>query len=231
LSFQFGFLPHINCLREYNSPDVFAGKPIIGIVGGIGSGKSFVARMFGEEGCLVIDSDEAVGEAYRRPEVREKLREWWGGEVFLPNGQVNRKEIARRVFGEAGGQEQRKRLEGLVHPIVAEIRDEKMREVSSDSSVAAYVWDTPLLLETGLGQQCDAIVFVDAPWEQRLERVKRTRGWDEGELARREKLQMPLDKKRVMANDMVRNTAGADEEVRNQVRKVLSRILAGITRS
>jgi len=76
-----------------------------------------------------------------------------------------------------------------------------------------------------------AIVYVDSPEEERLERVKRTRGWDEAELRRREKLQMPLDKKRVMANDMVRNTAGADDEVRNQVRKVLSRILAGISRS
>ncbi len=206
---------------------MFAGKPIIGIVGGIGSGKSFVARMCGEEGCLVIDSDEAVGEAYQRPEVREKLRGWWGGNVLLPNGQVNRKEIARRVFADEG---QRKRLEGLIHPIVAEIRDQKMREAAGDQSVLAYVWDTPLLLEVGLGEQCDAIIFVDAPRDDRLERVKRTRGWDEAELERREKLQMPLDKKRVMANDMVRNTAGADEDVRNQVRKVLSRILADIPR-
>jgi len=207
---------------------LFAGKPIVGLVGGIGSGKSYIARMFEDEGCLVIDSDEAVGEAYQRPEVREKLKEWWGGEVFFPNGQVNRKAIAQRVFRDEG---ERRRLEGLIHPIVAEIRDEQMRLAQRDASVVAYVWDTPLLLEVGLGGQCDAIVFIDSPEEERLERVKRTRGWDEAELRRREKLQMPLDKKRVMANDMVRNTAGADDEVRNQVRKVLSRILARIPRS
>ena len=207
---------------------MFAGKPIVGLVGGIGSGKSYIARMFEDEGCLVIDSDEAVGEAYQRPEVREKLKEWWGGEVFFPNGQVNRKAIAQRVFRDEG---ERRRLEGLIHPIVAEIRDEQMRLAQRDASVVAYVWDTPLLLEVGLGGQCDAIVFIDSPEEERLERVKRTRGWDEAELRRREKLQMPLDKKRVMANDMVRNTAGADDEVRNQVRKVLSRILARIPRS
>jgi len=207
---------------------LFAGKPIIGLVGGIGSGKSFVARMFADEGCMVIDSDAAVGEAYQRPEVREKLREWWGGDVLLPNGQVNRKEIARRVFHD---ERERRRLEGLIHPIVADLRDEQMREGADNPSVKAYVWDTPLLLETGLGAQCDAIVYVDTPEEQRLDRVRQARGWDEAELRRREKLQMPLDKKLDMANDIVRNTAGADDEVRNQVRKALSRILAGIRRS
>jgi dephospho-CoA kinase len=182
--------------------------------------------MFGEEGCLVIDSDRAVGEAYKRPEVREKLREWWGEAVFLPgpDGGINRKAIAQRVFAD---EKERKRLEGLIHPIVAEIREEEMKRGAGDAWVRAYVWDTPLLLEAGLGGQCDAIVYVESTEEERLERVRRTRGWDEGELRRREKLQMPLDKKRDMANDMVRNTAGADDEVRNQVRKVLSRILAG----
>ena len=207
---------------------MFAGKPIIGLVGGIGSGKSFVANLFADEGCMVIDSDAAVTEAYQRAEVREKIRQWWGPAVLLPNGQVNRKEIAKLVFGD---EQQRRRLEGLIHPIVAELRDQQMRPSADDASVKAYVWDTPLLLDAGLGTQCDAIVFVDAPEAERIERVRRTRGWDEAELRRREKLQMPLDKKLDMANDIVRNTAGADEEVRNQVRKVLSRILAGIRRS
>ena len=207
---------------------MLAGKPIIGLVGGIGSGKSYVAQMFAEEGCMVIDSDKAVTDAYQRADVREKLRQWWGGGILLPNGQIKRKEIATRVFND---EQQRRRLEGLIHPIVAELRDRQMQAGANDASVRAYVWDTPLLLEAGLGGQCDAIIYVDAPESERLERVRRTRGWDEAELRRREKLQMPLDKKLDMANDIVRNTAGADEEVRNQVRKVLSRILAGISRS
>jgi dephospho-CoA kinase len=207
---------------------VFAGKPIIGLIGGIGSGKSFIARLFADEGCMVIDSDAAVGAAYQRTEVREKLRQWWGGNVLLPNGQVNRKEIAKLVFSD---EPQRRRLEGLIHPIVAELRDQQMQSSANDASVKAYVWDTPLLLEAGLGDQCDSIVYVDAPEAQRIARVRQARGWDEAELRRREKLQIPLDKKLAMANDIVRNTAGADEEVRNQVRKVLSRILAGISRS
>ncbi|HWE97992.1 MAG TPA: dephospho-CoA kinase, partial [Tepidisphaeraceae bacterium] len=66
---------------------MFSGKPIIGIVGGIGSGKSFIARIFGEFGCRVIDSDAQVREAYRDPHVRETLASWWGPEV-MKGGEV-----------------------------------------------------------------------------------------------------------------------------------------------
>jgi dephospho-CoA kinase len=91
--------------------------------------------------------------------------------------------------------------------------------------VRAFVWDTPLLAETGLDRECDALVFVCVPANLRLARVREIRGWTRPEWLRREKLQWPLDKKRKMAKYMVRNTAGADE-VRNQVRLVLSRIVA-----
>ena len=88
----------------------------------------------------------------------------------------------------------------------------------------AFVWDTPLLFEVGLQNQCDAVVFVDAPLQVRLDRVCRTRRWDEAELLRRENLQWPLDKKREISDYIIRNTADA-EEARSQVRTVLSRIL------
>ena len=71
-----------------------------------------------------------------------------------------------------------------------------MREMSQDPGVVAFVWDTPLLLEAGLKDQCDAVVFVDAHPQTRLERVARSRGWDSAELTRRENLQWPLDRKR-----------------------------------
>jgi hypothetical protein len=113
--------------------------------------------------------------------------------------------------------------------------------------VEAYVWDTPLLLETGLNRQCDVVVFIDAPREQREARVAWQRGWDAAELARREKLQMPLDKKRELSDDVIVNTApgaasgmiagngppegdGDDTSagVRGQIQKILSRIVPGL---
>ena len=91
---------------------LFFGKPIIGIVGGIGSGKSFVADLFGELGCLVIKSDEQVYQVYRLPEVKQTLRDWWGVEVFDTAGEVSRPAVAKRVFNDS---QQRQRLERLVH--------------------------------------------------------------------------------------------------------------------
>lgn len=202
---------------------MFAGKPIIGIVGGIGSGKSFVSRAFGELGCLVIESDEQVRQAYQREDVKAELRRWWGDEVFNPDGTASRSAIAKKVFASDA---ERRRLEQLLHPLVGRMRDELMRAAANDPEVRAFVWDTPLLVEAGLAGQCDELVFVESTPEERLERVRRTRNWSESEWSQREKSQTPLDKKREMTKYSVRNTAGADE-VRHQVREVLSRILVG----
>ena len=141
---------------------------------------------------------------------------------MLPGGDINRPFVARKVFGDEA---ERRRLEGLIHPWVAEARRREMAAAANDPQVVAYVWDTPLLFEAGLNGECDAVVFVDAPQEQRLERVKVTRGWDEAELLRRQKSQWPLDKKRRISDHVVTNTADADY-ARGQVREVLSRILA-----
>jgi dephospho-CoA kinase len=201
---------------------VFAGKPVIGIAGGIGSGKSFVARLFGESGCAVVDSDAQVRAAYRDPAIRGTIRQWWGDGMFLADGEINRPAVAKKVFGD---ETERRRLERLIHPWVAEARRREMSAAAEDPQVVAYVWDTPLLFEAGLDGECDAVVFVDAPFEQRLGRVRQARGWDEAELLRREKSQWPLDKKRRISDYVVTNTADADD-ARGQVREVLSRILA-----
>jgi len=219
---------------------MYAGKPIIGIVGGIGSGKTFVARLFGELGCLVIEADALVRDAYDDPAIRDILRQWWGDEIFLPNGSLNRAAVARKVFADP---QQRTRLEGLIHPWVDARRREIMARAGEDT--VAFVWDTPLLIEAGLHRDCDAIVYVDAPETDRLARVKAQRGWDSAELSRREILQMPLDKKREISDHVIVNTAGGAineapgahqassdarvrDQVRNQVREILSRIVAGL---
>lgn len=194
-------------------------KPIIGIIGGIGSGKSFVAQLFGELGAMVINSDELVHAVYARDDVKSTLREWWGDGVFREDGSVDRRAIAKRVFTDV---EQRRELERLVHPLVNRERERLMESAKDDGSVTAYVWDTPLLVETGLHRLCDAVVFVDAPVDVRLARVS-GRGWDEAELVRRENSQMPLDNKRQISDYVISNAADA-ASARSQVRLVFSRI-------
>jgi dephospho-CoA kinase len=201
---------------------VFSNKPIIGIVGGIGSGKSFIARLFGEIGGLVIDSDSQIRQAYEDSQIRKILKQWWGDGVFKADGQVDRRAIAGRIFSD---ESQRRNLEGLLHPWVADQRDRLMAETAENPEVKAFIWDTPLLFETGLNRQCDAVVFVDCPVEIRQKRVLDTRGWDANEIIRREKLQWPLDKKKKMSHYVAVNTADAAAG-RSQVREILSRILA-----
>lgn len=201
---------------------LFNGKPIIGLTGGIGSGKSTVARMFAPLGCLVIDSDEQVKTAYRDPKIVQQLRDWWGKEVVAPDGQVNRSAIAHIVFADPG---QRQRLEALIRPMVGDLRDREMAATADNPQVLAFIWDTPLLFEAGLNNRCDAVIFVDAPPELRLQRVSQSRGWDHQELHRRENLQWPLDKKKEISDYIINNTADADN-IRRQVREVLFRILA-----
>ena len=213
---------------------MYANKPIIGIAGGIGSGKSFIAKLFGEFGALVISSDDQVTDAYRDPQVRAALRSWWGDDVIRADGEINRRLIGGKIFADRA---ERRRLEELLHPRVTAARERAMAAAVAENpgGVVAFVWDTPLLFEVGLNTGCDAVVFVDAPQDLRLSRVRRSRGWDAAELAGRENLQWPLDRKRHLSDDVVTNTAdvgegsasptGADP-LRNQVRQVLSRILA-----
>jgi dephospho-CoA kinase len=200
---------------------VVNGKPIIGIAGGIGSGKSFVANLFGEMGCCVIHADEQVRQAYDDPEIRKTLGKWWGATIFKADGSVNRAEIARRIFSDAA---ERERLEQLLHPWIAIQRDRIMQECAKNPQIIAFIWDTPLLFETGLNVQCDAVVFVDAPEDMRFKRVRDTRGWETLEIIRREKLQWGLDKKKKISHYVVVNTADAAAS-RSQVREILSRIL------
>jgi dephospho-CoA kinase len=206
---------------------MYAGKSIIGLSGGIGSGKSFVGTLFAELGCLVINSDVLSGQVYQDPSVKQILREWWGDAVFHAGGasgtEVDRAAFSRKVFESVTD---RKRLERVLHPRIAQLREAQMKAGAADPGVVAFVWDSPLLFETNISTACDATVFVEAPETVRLDRVRRSRGWDAAELARREKSQMPLDKKRLISDYVVVNATDADS-IRVQVRELLSRILAG----
>ncbi len=204
---------------------MYAGKPILGIVGGIGSGKSLVANLLAQKGCFVVDSDQLVRQEYQNPQLVQILQSWWGPEVVNPDGTANRQAIANRVFSD---EKELKKLEALLHPRVDDARRRAMdAAIAKNPEITAFVWDTPLLFESGLTTQCDAVIFVQASLAQRVARVRDSRGWDPQELDRREKLQWPLDKKREISDYVVVNTADA-EYARTQVNEVLSRTLASM---
>jgi dephospho-CoA kinase len=196
-----------------------SGPVIIGLAGGIGSGKSTVARVFEALGCMVIDSDKLSKEAMARDDVRETLRQWWGDEVLAADGQVDRRAVAKIVFSDP---KERERLEGLIHPLIAQARARRIED-ARNAGVAAVVVDAPLLFEAGLDKEVDAVVFVDCPFETRLERVKTGRGWDERELRLREKAQLGVEQKRRRSDYEVVNMGGPDD-LRRQVSQILTRI-------
>jgi dephospho-CoA kinase len=204
---------------------LYAGKAVIGVCGGIGSGKSRVAALFGEEGCLVLDADAAVRELYGSDQIKNTLAQWWGQGIFTADHELDHQAIGRKVFANPA---ELSRLESLLHPLIARQREAAMAAAAPKPEVRAFLWDIPLLVEKGLHRQCDAVVFVEAPLELRAQRLARQRGWTSEELLRRENLQLPLDKKRQIAHYVVRNTADTTY-ARSQVREIFSRILADLS--
>lgn len=194
---------------------------VIGIAGGIGSGKSTVAGYLAEAGCVVYDADKEVTELYKRQDVLDEVKRWWGEEA-VQGGELDRATIARIVFED---ESQRDRLEGLLFPLLHKRRHE-MIEDAADDDVEAVVIDAPLLYEAALDEECDVVIFVDTPREMRLERLKGRSGWDEAELARREKAQLPLDAKRERSDYCV-DGSGPAQAVRERVLRLLEEILAG----
>lgn len=199
--------------------------PVLGLAGGIGTGKSTVARILAEEGCVVADSDDLARHAYNDPEIRRQLFEWWGDRIRDCRGchaepdslppPVDRRAIAAIVFEQPA---ERARLESLIHPWIARHRDTLF--ASAPAGTRALVIDAPLLFETGLDKHCDRVIFVDSSDESRLSRVRAARGWDVGELGRREAAQWPLDRKRSLADHVIRND-GDPAGLRAQVLSVL----------
>jgi dephospho-CoA kinase len=192
---------------------------VIGITGGIGAGKSFIARAFERLGCLVVDSDHESRLVLNKPETLRTLQEWWGPGV-VNNAQADRAQIAKIVFSDPA---QRRRLEALIHPQVHAARAAAVAQATREERPAVIV-DAPLLHEAGVDKECDAVVFVDAPPELREQRV-RTRGWDKEELSRRESTQLSLEEKRRRADAVIHNDA-PPEVIQGRVRTVLNELLA-----
>lgn len=191
-----------------------SGPMVIGLAGGIGSGKSAVAGILRDLGCAVIDSDAEARRALGREDVKKEIVSWWGEGILDGQGSIDRARVAEIVFADP---DQRGRLEGLIHPLVKRSR---AQFIASTGDVRAIVIDAPLLFEAGVDAECDGVIFVDAPREVRLARVRETRGWDEAELARREDSQMSIWEKRSRADKVVEN-AGTLDELREGVAQAL----------
>jgi dephospho-CoA kinase len=188
---------------------------VIGIVGGVASGKSAATDCLRELGAETIDADRLGHEALRSADVQEAARRRWGEQVFTSDGQIDRSALAKIVFGQsAEAQAERAFLERLTHPKIKEAIDRVIDEARRRGAKALVV-DAAVMIEAGWSDRCDPIVFVDAPRETRLARAKQ-RGWSESEFERREAAQVSLDEKRGHA-DVTIDNSGSIESTRRQL--------------
>ncbi|MDR1480755.1 MAG: dephospho-CoA kinase [Planctomycetaceae bacterium] len=180
---------------------------ILGLVGGIGCGKSLAAGEFVGLGAGLIDADEIGHELLYDSAVAERIRSYFGESVFVEAGGVcvvNRAELAGVVFkqneqGVAG----LKYLNSILHPQIAEKINQKIQYLSQNN-YNIIILDAPLLIETGFDRIVDKIIFVDATRENRVARILK-RNWTEGDLNLREASQLPIEKKRQLADFIIHN--------------------------
>lgn len=173
---------------------------LVGLTGGIGSGKSTVATMLAQRGAFVIDADGLARDAVARGTSGfDAVVALFGREVVDVSGELDRARIAGIVFAD---EEMRRALESIVHPEVAR-RTAQMLEEHHDTA-DVIVWDSPLLLEEGLGEGCDVVVVVRADPEVRLTRLVE-RGMAEGDARSRMAAQMAPEDQAALADVVLDN--------------------------
>jgi dephospho-CoA kinase len=199
--------------------------PVVGIVGGIGSGKSSLARWVAtrHSGVTLIDGDHLGHEVLENPDVQHAIRTRFGDQVFDKQGAVDRKSLGRIVFGpEQEQQRARRDLEQIVHPRIRELIQTRISE-AADAGQTVVLVDAAVLFEAGWNDLCDAVVFVEVPREERLKRLSEKRGWDRASVEAREASQATLESKTERAQFVVDNARSIDESGRD-----LERILTQI---
>lgn len=180
--------------------------PVLGIVGGIGSGKSALASALSRHfRCARLDADQIGHRVLHQPEIIRRLREEFGDGIIDPLGHISRSELARRVFGPGLEQQKaRKVLESIVHPPIRLQLIDQLDQVQRSDQYELVILDAALLFESGWSNDCDAVIFLDVPVEVRRERVV-SRGWSAADLASREASQMTLEEKQKRSDLILNN--------------------------
>lgn len=193
---------------------------LIGLTGGIGSGKSAVSASLRRRGVPVLDADAIVHEL-QRPGARglRRLVEEFGPTILQPSGELDRRALARLVFADAGA---RKQVEAILHPLVRE-RMSAEAEAAFKRGAPAVVEDIPLLFESRDASGFDATVLVYAPPEVQRQRLVELRGMTPADAEARIAAQLPMAEKRGRATYVIDNT-GSLEDLEAEVDRVWAQV-------
>lgn len=195
---------------------------IIGLTGGIGSGKSTVAQLLEQQGWVLVDADRIARDIVEpgQPALTE-LADAFGQDILLPNGSLDRGLLASRAFA---SREKTDLLNSITHPRIQEETQARF-EAARQGGADFVVYDMPLLVDKGLHKDMDATIVVDVDVEERVRRLVEYRGLDEGDARRRIAAQIPDDVRRAAADFVIDNN-GPREALDAQVAGVAGKLRA-----
>jgi len=182
---------------------------IVGLTGGVASGKTAVSEVLKEEGAYIIDADQIARELVQPhgPAWNELVRTF-GKEILQGDESIDRKKLADMVFVDPN---QRKLLNQILHPLITGEMDRRTREIGQKNSEAVVVIDAPLLIELGYHRKMDKLIVVTSTQDQQIERLKEREGLNSGAALRILSSQMPLEEKVKLADIVIRNEGSLDE--------------------
>lgn len=196
---------------------------VIGIAGGIASGKTLVAECLQNLGVVLINADRIGHEVLQQADVVNAIRMRWGETIIHSDGQIRRAEIAKRVFAPPpAGTVELAFLEKLTHSRIGEHLQQELRALQNTCDTSAVALDAAVMFKAGWSQWCTHILFVDTPRTLRIERAHQ-RGWTEADLIARESSQAPLTTKRKAA-DYVIDNSGTSKETQTQVEQLWDKL-------
>ena len=194
---------------------------VVGLTGGIASGKSTVSRMFEDLGARIIDADRIAREVVvPGREAWSKIVEHFGRGILLPDGSIDRVKLGRIVFDDAST---RSALNSITHPIIiAEIAGRVATYIEQDTPLVMI--DAALLFETGVkGSAVGEVILVIAEEEVQVARIVRRNGLSPEDARKRIAAQMPLEEKRRLADHVI-DSSGTLDETRRQVEALWDRL-------
>jgi dephospho-CoA kinase len=194
---------------------------IVGLTGGVASGKTAVSRVLREEGAYIIDADQIARELVQphKPAWNELVRAF-GKEILQEDGSIHRRKLADKVFTDP---EQRKVLNQILHPRIKEEMDRRTKEIGQRDPEAIVVIDAPLLVELGVYRQVDQLIVVSSTQMQQMERLKERDGRSPEEALRLFSSQMPVEEKAKLADFVIRNE-GSLEETKKRAKEVFKEL-------
>jgi dephospho-CoA kinase len=196
---------------------------LVGLTGGIGSGKSTVAQMLARRGAVVLDADAFAREAVRAGSAGLRaVAARFGSEVVTPDGELDRAKLAGIVFADPAA---RADLEGIVHPEVRRLIADGIQENLDTDNVVVLV--NPLLIEMGTHRDCDVVVVVSVATETQVARST-ARGMAENDVRARMAAQLPLEDRARLA-DVILDNEGSVEDLQRQVDRLWGELSARAT--